>query len=78
MTDLTTKKQAEKLRAIKCFLFDMDGTINLGNTLIPGMDVFFQKLRQAGRDFYLVTNNSSKGHEHYVEKMQRMGIEDDP
>lgn len=46
----------------------MDGTINLGNTLIPGMDVFFQKLRAAERDFYLVTNNSSKGHEHYVEK----------
>lgn len=37
------------------------------------MDVFFQKLRAAERDFYLVTNNSSKGHEHYVEKMGRMG-----
>lgn len=72
MTDL---EKLEQLKKIKCFLFDMDGTINLGNTLIPGMDVFFQKLRQAGRDFYLVTNNSSKGHEHYVEKMGRMGIE---
>lgn len=63
-----------KLSQIKCFLFDMDGTINLGNTLIPGMDKFFEKLTAAGRDFYLVTNNSSKGHDHYVEKMQRMGI----
>ena len=57
---MTDQKQCAKLKNIKCFLFDMDGTINLGNTLIPGMDVFFQKLRAAERDFYLVTNNSSK------------------
>ena len=72
---MTDQKQCAKLKNIKCFLFDMDGTINLGNTLITGMDVFFQKLRAAERDFYLVTNNSSKGHEHYVEKMGRMGIQ---
>ena len=69
---MTDQKQCAKLKNIKCFLFDMDGTINLGNTLITGMDVFFQKLRAAERDFYLVTNNSSKGHEHYVEKMGRI------
>ncbi len=72
MNDL---QKLEKIKKIKCFLLDMDGTINLGNTLIPGMDIFFQKLICSGRDFYLVTNNSSKGHEHYVEKMGRMGIE---
>lgn len=72
---MTDQKQCAKLKNIKCFLFDMDGTINLGNTLITGMDVFFQKLRAAERDFYLVTNNSSKGHEHYVGKMGRMGIQ---
>lgn len=32
----------ERLKDIKCFLFDMDGTINLGNTLIPGMDDFLK------------------------------------
>lgn len=39
---MTDQKQCAKLKNIKCFLFDMDGTINLGNTLIPGMDVFFR------------------------------------
>ena len=34
--------ELERLKQIKCFLFDMDGTINLGNTLIPGMDAFFK------------------------------------
>ena len=65
----------ESLKDIKCFLFDMDGTINLGNTLIPGMDDFFAELKAKGKTFYLVTNNSSKDHAHYVKKMSNMGIE---
>ena len=68
------KNNVQNLKISSVFVW-YDGTINLGNTLIPGMDVFFQKLRAAERDFYLVTNNSSKGHEHYVEKMGRMGIQ---
>lgn len=67
-------KDLERLQDIKCFLFDMDGTINLGNTLIPGMEGFFDKLKTAGRDYYLLTNNSSKGHGHYVEKMNHLGV----
>ena len=39
-----------RLAKIKCFLFDMDGTINLGNELIPGMEGFFDKLKAAGKD----------------------------
>lgn len=65
----------ERLKDIKCFLFDMDGTINLGNTLIAGMDEFFGQLKAKGKTFYLVTNNSSKDHAHYVKKMSKMGIE---
>ena len=64
----------ERISKIKCFLFDMDGTINLGNELIPGMEGFFDKLKAAGRDYYLLTNNSSRSHLHYVEKMNRLGV----
>lgn len=39
---MTDQKQCAKLKNIKCFLFDMDGTINLGNTLIPGWMYFFR------------------------------------
>ena len=52
----------------------MDGTINLGMELIPGMEGFFDKLKAAGRSYYLVTNNSSKDHEHYVQKMNGLGV----
>lgn len=64
----------DRLSKIKCFLFDMDGTINLGDELIPGMEGFFDKLKDLGRDYYLLTNNSSRGHEHYVAKMNKLGV----
>lgn len=63
-----------RLKNIKCFLFDMDGTINLGDTLIPGMEGFFDKLKASGREYYLLTNNSSRSHDHYVQKMNRLGV----
>ncbi len=63
-----------RLKKIKCFLFDMDGTINLGAELIPGLEGFFDKLKEAGRSYYLVTNNSSKDHAYYAEKMNGMGV----
>ena len=72
-TDLKTEN-LQRLKKIKCFLFDMDGTINLGMELIPGMEGFFDKLKTAGRSYYLVTNNSSKDHAHYVKKMNAMGV----
>lgn len=64
----------ERLRNIKCFLFDMDGTIYLGDSVFPGIPVFFRALRAAGRDYYFVTNNSSRNHAGYAAKLQRMGI----
>ena len=66
--------QTERIKNIKCFLFDMDGTINLGDEIIPSMVGFFDKLTDAGRKYYLLTNNSSRSHEHYVEKMNRLGV----
>ena len=72
-TDLKTEN-LQRLKKIKCFLFDMDGTINLGMELIPGMEGFFDKLKAEGRSYYLVTNNSSKDHAHYVKKMNAMGV----
>src|SRR5574344_2121537 len=52
----------------------MDGTINLGNELIPGMEGFFEKLTAEGRKYYLLTNNSSRSHGHYVHKMNGLGV----
>jgi len=62
------------LKDIACFLLDMDGTIYLGKELIPGADSFLDTLRQQGRDYFFLTNNSSKDKLAYVQKLRGMGI----
>ena len=53
----------------------MDGTINLGNTLIPGMDAFLKSCVLTAGIFTWLPTILPKGISHYVEKMRRMGIE---
>lgn len=63
------------LADVKCFLLDMDGTFYLENDIIPGSLEFIEKLRQTGRDFLFLTNNSSRNADFYVEKLRRMGLD---
>lgn len=66
---------ASDLRKKKLWLFDMDGTIYLGNQIFPGTIPLFKKIRENGAEYVLVTNNSSKSVDAYVEKVTRMGID---
>lgn len=61
------------LSEIKCFLIDMDGTVYLGNKLIPGAIEAIERMRKQGRVIFL-TNNSSKGRADYAEKLNRLGF----
>src|SRR5215510_5445586 len=64
----------EPLLNVKCFLLDMDGTFNLGDQLIDGSLRFIQTLNQLGKDYLFLTNNSSKYHGQYAEKITRLGL----
>ena len=66
---------ASDLRRKKLWLFDMDGTIYLGNILFPGTIPLFEKIRANGGQYVLVTNNSSRSVDAYVDKVTRMGID---
>ncbi len=59
---------------VRCFLLDMDGTFYLGDRLIPGSLEFIQRVRETGRDFLFLTNNSSHNAAFYVERLRRMGL----
>lgn len=63
-----------KIKEIKCFLLDMDGTIYLGDKLIDGAKDFLDKLDDNGIEYIFLTNNSSKDKEAYVSKLLRLGI----
>jgi HAD superfamily hydrolase (TIGR01457 family) len=64
----------EKLKQVKCFLLDMDGTVYLGDRMLDGSLDFLEKLRQTGRSALFLTNNSSKSAEVYVQKLKRLGV----
>jgi len=48
------------LEKINCFLLDMDGTIYLGEKLLPGALEFLDLLAERNLDYLFLTNNSSK------------------
>ncbi len=58
----------------KFFLLDMDGTIYLDNDLFDGTLDFLAKVKEKGGRYIFVTNNSSKGVDAYVKKLNSIGI----
>jgi NagD protein len=64
----------DKLKEIKCFVLDLDGTFYLGGRLLPGALEFIGRLESTGRRFVFLTNNSSKSAAEYVEKLAEMGL----
>ena len=67
--------EREILKEIELFLFDMDGTLYLGNRLFPFTKELLSKIKLAGKRYIFMTNNSSKSVVDYVKKLQSMGVE---
>lgn len=67
-----------KLRDLRFFLLDMDGTVYLGPNPIPGAAGFIQLLRDSGRQFLFLTNNPTSDAARYADKLRGMGIEAAP
>ncbi len=59
---------------IRLFLFDMDGTLYLGNQLFPFTKALLQTIREEGKTYLFMTNNSSKSVYDYVKKLEHLGI----
>ena len=61
----------------KLFLFDIDGTVAIDETLIDGSRELFSHIDSIGGKSIFITNNSTKGVRDYMEKFRRMGVETD-
>ena len=67
-------KIKEKLKDIKLFLLDMDGTIYLDDDLFPGSLDFINLLKEKKINYIFLTNNSSRSQKDYLDKLHRIGI----
>ncbi|MGN0734371.1 MAG: HAD-IIA family hydrolase [Anaerovoracaceae bacterium] len=73
MTD-NIKTDRQSLKSKKLFLLDMDGTLYLDDRLFDGAAEFLSNIKKAGGRYIFLTNNSSKGTDSYMVKMERLGI----
>jgi len=64
----------ERLSKVRGFLLDMDGTFYLSDRLLEGALRFIDLLREQGKEFLFLTNNSSKHRRQYAEKITRLGL----
>ena len=71
---MTNMEKANRLKNIKCFVLDMDGTIYLGESLFPFTREFLNTVESCGKTYCFFTNNSSKNEAAYLQKLDRMGI----
>ena len=62
------------LKRKRLFVFDMDGTLYLGNSVLPGAVDFVRRLRAEGRKVLFFTNNASHNPAFYYEKLEKMGF----
>jgi len=66
---------AEEIQNTACFLFDLDGTVYLGDKLLPGAEDLLSYLDQVGRPYFFLTNNSSRSRADYSTKLAKYGLD---
>jgi arabinose operon protein AraL len=62
----------------KGFIFDLDGTIYLGERLLPGAERVVRLLREGDRKVVFLSNKPLYTREDYAEKLTRLGIPAEP
>ncbi len=56
------------------YVFDLDGTIYLGDDLLPGAKRLIGKLRELEKRVVFLSNNPTKSPKMYAEKLTRLGL----
>jgi arabinose operon protein AraL len=72
---LSTSSAGVPKQLYKGYVFDLDGTIYLGDKLLPGARRLVLKLRDLGKKVVFLSNNPTKDPEMYAEKLTNLGIE---
>jgi HAD superfamily hydrolase (TIGR01450 family) len=61
-------------RLYEGYVFDLDGTIYLGDDMLPGAKRLIEKLRELGKRVVFLSNNPTKDPEMYAEKLTKLGL----
>jgi HAD superfamily hydrolase (TIGR01450 family) len=72
MADQRIVQRPDRLYA--AYVFDLDGTIYLGDELLPGARRLVETLRDRGVPVRFVSNNPTRDPAQYAEKLARLGL----
>ncbi len=61
-------------RLYEGYVFDLDGTIYLGDELLPGAKHLIETLRENGKKVVFLSNNPTKDPEMYSDKLTKLGL----
>lgn len=68
--------QADRL--YDAYIFDLDGTVYLGDALLPTAGDTIRVLREQGRRTVFLSNNPTRTREDYARKLSRLGVPTPP
>lgn len=70
-----TKRLRELVDRSDGFIFDLDGTLYLGDQLIPGADRAIRMLRERGKKLAFVSNKPIQSRRTYADKLNELGVD---
>lgn len=70
----TEEDKLQLLQKYDAWVFDLDGTLWKGNTLIDGVVQVLSLLKRLGKTIIYVTNNSTKSRSSYAKKLEALGL----
>jgi arabinose operon protein AraL len=62
-------------REYEAAVLDLDGTVYLGDNLIPGVDAAIQRLRETVGPVRFLTNKAIARRQDYTDKLRRLGVD---
>lgn len=62
------------IKNVELFLFDLDGTVYIGDNEIEGSFEAVNELRKMGKRICFFTNNSSRMHTDYIARLNNLGL----
>ncbi len=71
---MSSRVSPDWLEDIDAMIFDMDGVLYRGDSVIPEAPLLIEALQTAGIPLVMATNNSTATPDGYVAKLQRMGM----
>ncbi len=68
------KTKEKNIKDVELFLFDLDGTVYIGDKEIDGSFDAVNELRKMGKRVCFFTNNSSRMHTDYIARLNNLGL----